>query len=307
MTLAKVEHGAVPNTPELGKITAGIDAFLGDHIVGLREKTTSRKTPPGKFTDPEAQRSFHELLAGTDDGFLAAADNLTKRLIAKMDKRAARGLLVCLRAHDEHERYSGVLKLQVVAKNAAVLEEVAAGKLELSAVSDLLDKPGDLQKGALSASWLADDHVMVGDQLAQVAAYFATAFGIRTFGRPSMAVDVLFAAIDSVAPELAAPIARALPAVPSGEPDKVLESLGERVPELRANVQSDLAEVLANQARPVAYIDTSRPAKETIRAGKITISGPVEEMRQRVHVQGEAGDGWTIRIDSDTEPRRTYP
>jgi hypothetical protein len=149
---------------------------------------------------------------------------------------------------------------------------------------------------------------MVGDQLGHYeAAYFPAAFGIKIYSRPSVAVDVLFAAVDARAPELAASIAKALPDVSSGEPDKVLESLGERIPELTPSIRADLADSMANQARPVAYIDTSRPAKETIRAGKITISGPVEEMRQRVQVQGDVGGGWTIRIESDTEPRRTYP
>jgi hypothetical protein len=307
MTLAKVEYAAVSDAPEFSAITVGIDAFLGDHISELRAKTTSGKTPPGRFTDPETQVLFRDLFSGTDEAFLGAADNLTKRLIAKMDKRAARGLLICLRAHDDRERYSGVLKLQVVAKHAAVLEEVASGKLELSAVTDLLDKPGDLQKGALSASGLADDRVMVGDQLIQVAAYFAAAFGIKTYSRPSASVDVLFTAINSIAPGLALPIAKALPTVQPGEPDRVLESLAEKIADLTPNVQANLVEALANQARPVAYIDTSRPARETIKAGKIIISGPVEEMRQRVQIDGDAGAGWIISVDSDDEPWRTSP
>lgn len=311
MTLTKVAHDVVSAPPELREVDAGINAFLGDHILGLREMTSKRKTPPGKFTDPEAERLFRDLFTGPDADFLAAADSLTKRLIGKMDGRAAKGLLICLRAHDDQERYGGVLKLQVVAPNAAVLEELTSGEVKLSAVRDLLDKPGDLQKGALSTSWLAGDRIMVGDQLGQDAAYFPEAFAIKIYARPTSAVADLFAALDEVAPKLAAPVATALPAVSSGDATTVLAALGEKVPELTPGIQATVVDALENQTRPVAHIDTSRAASETIRAGEIKITGPISQMRQYVRIEekGSAPDseGWTILIDSLRQPRRTHP
>jgi hypothetical protein len=311
MTLAKVAHDAVSASPELREVDRGINAFLGDHIVGLREMTSKRKTTPGKFTDIEAKRLFRDLFTGPDTNFLDAADNLTKRLIAKMDARTAKGLLICLRAYDDQECYGGVLKLQVVAPNAAVLEELASGAVKLSAVRDLLDKPGDLQKGALSTSWLAEDRIMVGDQLGQDSAYFPEAFAIRVYARPATAVADLFAVLDKVAPKLAAPVAAALPAVSSGDPTTVLAALGEKIPELTPGIQSRIVDTLENQARPVARIDTSRPATETIRAGDIKITGPVQEMRRQVRIVQQADaletGGWTVIIDSLRQPRRTHP
>ena len=184
LSLAKVAHDATFATAELRDVDDGISAFLGAHINGLRTMTTRSGTSPGSFTDPEARRLFRNLYSGPDSNFLAAADNLTKRLIGRMDARTASGLLVCLRAHDDQEQYGGVLKLQVVAPHAAVLEELASGQVRLSAVRDLLDKPGDLQKGALSTSWLAENRIMIGDQLGQDAAYFPKAFDIRAYHAP---------------------------------------------------------------------------------------------------------------------------
>jgi hypothetical protein len=311
MTLAKVAHDAASASPELREVDDGINAFLGDHIMGLREMTSKRKTPPGKFMETAAKRLFRDLFTGPDADFLAAANGLTKRLIAKMDARAAKGLLICLRAYDDQECYGGVLKLQVVAPNAAVLEELASGAVKLSAVRDLLDKPGDLQKGALSTSWLAEDRIMVGDQLGQDAAYFPEAFAIRVYARPATAVADLFAALDRVAPKLAVPVAAALPAVSSGDPTTVLAALGEKVPGLTPGIQSRIVGTLENQARPVAQIDTGRAATETIRIGEIKITGPVSQMRQQIRIEQQADEletgGWAVIIYSLREPRRTYP
>jgi len=308
MTFAAVAHDATPVPPELREVDEGINAFLRDHIQELRAMTRKRGTSPGRFTDPEAKALFRDLFTGSDDGFLAAAGSLTKRLIARMDARAANGLLICLRGGDGSDRYGGVLKLQVVAPNAAVLKKLASGEIQLSAIQDLLDKPGDLQKGALSTSWLPEDHIMIGDQLGQDARYFPEAFAIKVFARPTEAVAGLITAIDEIAPALVTPVAAALPGVAAGDAPDVLGSLGREIPELTASLQAEIADTLAKQPRPVAHIDTGRPATETIRAGEIRITGPVAEMRQRVRIEqneGTAAESWTITIDSQSEPRST--
>jgi len=307
MTLAKVAHGASPDPLELLEIDNGVNAFLGDHITGLREMAVKRKTPPGRFTDHEAQHLFGDLFAGADVSFLAAAGTLTKRLIARMDGRTAPGLLICLRALDNQERYGGVLKLQVVAPNAAVLEQLAAGKVKLSAVQDLLDKPGDLQKGAISTSWLRDDRILVGDQLNHEAAYFPAAFGIMIYGRPAGAVAELLTVIDAIEPGLAESIARALPGVRSGEPQDVLAGLAQSVHELTDSIQADILEGLAQRPRPIGYIDTTRPATETIKAGPITITGPVPDMRKYVRISRRDEETWTVVVEAEDQPRRSHP
>jgi hypothetical protein len=310
LSLAKVAHDATFAPAELREVDDGIGAFLGAHINGLRTMTTKNGTSPGSFTDPEARRLFRDLYSGPDSHFLAATDYLTKRLIDKMDARTASGLLVCLRAHDDQEQYGGVLKLQVVAPHAAVLEELASGQVRLSAVRDLLDKPGDLQKGALSTSWLAENRIMIGDQLGQDAAYFPKAFDILAYARPAAAASELLAAIETVSPELVAPVAAALPSVPSDATETVLAALGQKVLELTPGIQADVADILTRQARPVANIDTTRVTKETITAGDIKITGPVSQMRRYVQVGQDEGaltpGQWTITVISLREPKRTY-
>jgi hypothetical protein len=87
---------------------------------------------------------------------LTAANTLTKRLTGHTDRRTASGLLVCIRAAAAPDEVAGVLKLQVVADHAAVLECLETGKEVLPTVTKLLDKPGDPQKGALVTSSTAN-------------------------------------------------------------------------------------------------------------------------------------------------------
>lgn len=311
MTYARVEHGKTVAPGGMQPAGGGLGDFLSDHIVEFREMTRRRGTTPGEFTDPEAQSAFRDLFRGTDEAFLAAAETLAKRLIARMDHRTSPGLLVCLRADDDlaGERCAGVLKLQVMAEHAAVLEHLASGADQLAAVTDLMTTPGQLQKGALSCSWLPAENVLIGDQLWQDAAYFPAAFGISTFARPGAAVGDLMTALDEIAPGLTAPVARELPSVPSGTPAEVLSALGDRVPGLTGDTQADVAAAMEQRARPARSIDTSRPARGTIRFGEITISGPVTELRDRVTIQaGDAGAAdWVITVESADEPRWTYP
>jgi len=74
------------------------------------------------------------------------------------------------------------------AQLAAVPEALETREEDLSAVTKLLDKPGDLQNGALVTSSLPKGHVMTGDPLGQDAAYFP-AFGIRIYSPPSQAQE----------------------------------------------------------------------------------------------------------------------
>jgi hypothetical protein len=229
-----------------------VNAFLGEHIQGLQELTRSRSTQPGRFTDSSAQDLFRSLLYDEEPGFLAAVDTLTKRLIGAMDQRTKPGLLICLRATDGEVILAGVLKLQVVSPRGAVLEQLDTGEEVLSAVTDVLDKPGDLQKGALVSSALAADRVMTGDHLIPNAAYFPNALGIKIYSRPSEAVGQLLGVVAEVAPELAESVAANLASIPSGEAPTVLAALGKQVPALTRDVQAGLAEALRHRPRPNA-------------------------------------------------------
>lgn len=305
MTYSRVAADATPRFPHFRPIEGGVMGFLGGHVNSLFTMAKAPDaTPPGRFTHPDARRLFRELHTGSDAEFLAAADTLTKRLVGRMNRTTAEGLLVCLRAESAtNGRVAGALKLQVVAPNAAVLRALDSGDVVLTAVKDLLDSPGDLQKGALVASSLPDGEVLCGDRVTHIARYFPEAFDIQIFCRPSVAAKAFFDAVQECAESLISEVAAAWPTLRPGSPPEVLAELGQKVPGLTETLRAAIAERLETAPRPVARLDTTRVIKETYQAGQITISGPVEEMRRHVRVVAQPdGAGWQVTVDSADRP-----
>jgi hypothetical protein len=307
LTLSAVGPGVTPVESVVREPDPDGAEFLCRHIDRIRANTQARRTYPARFDeDNSAQGLFRALLLGTNQEFTAAADLLVKLLIAQMDARTKLGLLVCLRAEDGADVYGGVLKLDVQDGNFGILHLLDNGQAELGTVSDVLTSPSGLKKGALIASSLPPEQVMVIDRMTHAAAYFPRAFGIAVVARPVAGASVLVMAADQVSPTLAEKVAQALPEVPSGERDEVLAALR---PKLSAVPDEDWSAVigeLGKHAPPVAYIDTSSPVTVKLVAGDITISGPVPEMLRLVHVADEA-EAWTVRITSQTEPEWIYP
>lgn len=305
LTYARVAEGLTPQRPSLQPSDVGVDAFLRDHVRALLQLAERNDaSPPGRFTDNAAAMLFRSLHTGTDEEFVAAAYELTSRLIGRMNGRTADGLLVCLRtAPEARGSIAGALKLQVDAPNAAILQKLESGDVVLAAVKDMLEKPGDLQKGALVTSWLADGQVICGDKLIQAARYFPEAFDIRLYSRPSASTRAFFDAVESHAGHLTAQVAEAWPTLQSGSPRRVVAELGSKVPEFTTSLQTTVAEALESATRPIATLDTQRDVTETYKAGDIRVSGPITAMRQNVHIQ-ELRDRkmWQIVVDSTEKP-----
>lgn len=307
MTYARVATDVALTYPELRPIDKGINDFLADHIRDLRKLTATRQTQPGRFIDNQTQALFRSLRYDKTPDFLATVDSLTKRLVDKMDHRTKAGLLICMRANEGSDLIAGVLKLQVVAEHGAVLERLDSGDEVLSAVTDLLDKPGDLQKGALVMSTLPEGQVLTGDRLTgQDAIYFPTAFGIQLYARPSESVGELLDAVEATAPELVASVAAALPSVPPGNPKAVLSALGDYISELDGGRQADVAQRLERLKRPVGVIDTKRRSSERIKIGDITISGPVDTMRRYARIEQLGDRRWQVVVEGTVEPKRSH-
>jgi hypothetical protein len=306
VTYARVAPGAASKDAVLREINDGVKAFLQEHVTKLDALARSRDSSAGRFTEDGAKALFRDLSAGTQEQFLTAATTLTKRLIDKMNGRTAAGLLVALRARDDSELIAGVLKLEVVAEHAATLEELDSGEVELSAAANMMDKPGELKKGALTRSTLRDNEVMVGDRLQYEAAYFPKAFGIQIYARPSEATRELFKAVGEIAPDLLGPIARHLSEQSPGQVADVLQALSDRVPGLTEDVRLRILDKLAGLTRPAGRIDTQGKYRQVLNVGPIQVTGPVADMEDRITV-AQTGDGrWQVTIDSAERPDPSY-
>jgi hypothetical protein len=307
LTFSAVGPGMTPVSPVVREPDPDGAEFLCRHIDEIRMKTRSRRTYPARFDKEDSTRElFRTLLLGAKIEFAAAAETLVKRLIAQMDARTKRGLLVCVHAEDGEDVYGGVLKLDVEDENAGVLHLLDDGQAELGTISDVLTRPSDLKKGALITNSLPPEQVMVVDRMTHAAAYFPRAFGIQTVARPDVGASALLMALGYVSPALTEAVANVLPGVPSGEKDEVLAALRPMLPAIPDEDWSAVNDELQDHVPPVAYIDTTRPVTVKLVAGDITISGPAPEMFRLVRVTDEA-EGWTVRVDSRTAPEWLYP
>lgn len=310
MTVTHIAYTKVARDQQVPELTLrahepGVDAFLLDHVTELRKKSGAEGAPLATFKDPDAAELFEHLRAGTNEQFLVAAKSLADRLVQEMDGRSAEGLLVFLRV-DVDEKLSGAaLKLQVVTEHAARLEQVSDGELSLSAVQDVLDAPGKLQKGALVADTRAGSDVIIGDLLPQDAQYFPRAFGIRSEQRSADTATALVSAVASRDQATAKKLVAALPSIPSGPTAEVLAAAAETITELNESTIADVVSELGAQDRPVRNVDTTKPVKQVITADGVSISVP-PAAQDRVRVEHDDLEGWRVVVLSADEPVVAY-
>jgi len=304
VTYTRVAAGEAGKPPQLHQLDAATAEFLLEHVRSLIKKATKDDgAPPARFADPDAHELFRQLYSGSSTQFLDATRRLAERLTEAMDGRTSEGLLVALRTEsDDAEIIAGVLKLQTAAEHGAVLRQLESGDLQLATVTGMLERPGDLEKGALVAQSLKDGEVFCAERLSVRARYFPAALGIRRFAAAAPAAKAFFDTAQKVAPALVPQIARAWPSIEPDHTREVLARLGDQVPELTPQLQEQIVEVLETYPEPVAWLDTRRKVKETYTVGGITLSGPIEEMRRQVsRVQTSEGP-WQLMLDCTDEP-----
>lgn len=303
MTYAVVKAEGEVHAPRLQPVEDVAD-FLGDHVNKLLEKSRAADAAAaGKFFKPEHQGFFRSLHSGTEEEFLDAYHRIAVDLIHAMNKATALGLLVALRVNTEtHGTVAGVLKLQVLAPNGAALLEGDDGEVKLSAVQDMLDRPGELQKSALVTTLLEEGRVYCGDRLHNQSKYFPRALGIKVHPRPRAAVKTLFDIVWREEPGLTVPLAEAITTCSPGPVAQVLAELGNKVPELTTPIQAEIAEQLAEQEMPIVELDPRQAVRATYRIGEITVSGPIAEIGDLVKISEEPDGHWRLTIDSDVEP-----
>lgn len=306
MTYARVAHDAAPGNMVARPHDAGVDAFLFDHVLSLSERGAKGDSPIANFVDREASRLFEQLRRGTEEQFLTAARTLTLRLIGRMDRRSAPGLIVCLRLADGRRRSAAALKLEVVTPHAAVLEALDTGEEVLAAATNVLDAPGDLQKGALVPDPRPSSNVVIGDRLPVDAQYFPTAFGIQTEQRAVEATANLVSVVQTQAPTLVREVVQRLPTATPGPAKDVLAEIGREIPELNADVRDTIVNQLEQLKRPVRTVDPRAPLKQIISADGITVSGPADAMHRKAEVLKNPEGGWRITVSVEEEPAITY-
>ena len=307
MTYARVAHDAVPGKMVIRPRDEGVDAFLLEHVRKLLALGQGENPQSAEFREADIVAEFARLRDGGEPEFLEAATALTQRLIAQMDGRSGAGLLVCLRTDDDGELSVAALKLQVETQNAALLSRLDTGEEVLSAVKNVLDAPGRLQKGlVVPSARMAGGDVIVTDKLPEDALYFLNAFGVTSSERPQRSATALVRALSKqIGSEAAGRVAHALPSVQSGPLDSVLESLANAEPTLTVEVRKQTVAMLGQERRRVREVRTDAPVREEISADGISVRGPVAEMR-KVSVAEQPDGKWQIVIEVHEEPRRRY-
>lgn len=307
-TLSLVDHDASPPAPRLEEnLETSVRMFFVEHILALLKRSQKADSPPpARFVDPEAQDLFQSLHMGDTTEFLRAAGVLTKRLIGRMNRSTKRGLLVCIRAEDPTERIGAVLKLEIVAPTGTTLEELASGQVRLSAVTNLMDQPGDLQKGALATSQMSAEEVLCGEAFNYQSRYFPEAFGIQVFARPSRGSSGLLNAIARSDRHLAQQVAEALPQVTPGPLRDVVSKLGEHLPALDPETRTTIIDTLEKNRLPITHVNTQENVTAVIDQGGMIIRGPVTTFHDAVQIRQSQDGGWEAVVRFDKEPTIGY-
>lgn len=317
MTFCRVAKGGTVTPPALDTGVANVSDFLVAHAASLRERAAEGSTANATFVPAVtggpagAEQLMQDIRCGDDTAFLSAAGTLNVRLVDAMGKvgNAASGLLVCATVVDDASppnRHAVILKLVVVSEQGAAIQKLG-GVESLAAVKDLLDQPGDLQKGLVYPDVRPGSRAVVGDKSGrQEAKYFLDAVGVVLEMHGSKTAGALVQAVtEQTGPQVAAQVVRVLPSIPAGTPDEVLGVLRLNVPELSEQGAATAAAALESDGRPVRQVDTAAPVKGTIKAGQITIAGPPYDIADITWTEDVSG-GWTVTFHSDTEPTRSW-
>ncbi|SRR6266566_3105718 len=302
---AFVQPGGTLPRCKLHTVSGEVAGYLLDHVQDLLKRADRGSSPPARFRRPAALRRFEQLSTGSRAQFLAAAQELTSNLHTAMDQRSKRGFFVALRELVDHGApRAAVLKLDVHDERAAIVRQVGQD-VELETIKDLLDLPGELQKGAVHPDPRPDSEVVVGDKVIELTAqYFLRALEVQQISPPGQGPSVLIRVVSEVAPDRVQKVAEVIseyegPVTPAQLFDEHPDVLSD---EQREAVLSSLEA----QPRPVRIMDPiARPPKATVRADGISISGLATQVDRLVSWQRRGGE-WVIEIHVSEEPFRTY-
>jgi hypothetical protein len=306
VTYAYVQPGGAVPTCARESVSTDVESYLEAHVASLLKGATANgSSPPARFQSGDGEGRFQALLEGSDAEFLDAATQLAERLHKEMDNRAKRGFFVAMRSSDGQRARVAVLKLDVHGKSAATMARTR-GRLTLEAVKDLLDIPGQLQKGAVFHDDRADSDIVVGDKLTETAFYFLRAIDVVQMSSAKQATAAIVSAVNQVAGrDRTVSVIRAL----ESEQETTTEDFLARHPNLlEAPEQAQVAEALRVRKRPVARFDArNHLIEEVVSADGITIRGRATTLASKLQVSpNPQRGGWLILIEVDEEPRRKF-
>jgi hypothetical protein len=302
VSYAYVTPGGAPPRMVERATPADVRSYLDAHLDALIGQADAGTISPAVFRSKDALGRFGQLSSGTRGEFLAASQELADRLHQRMDQRTKRGFFVTLRRSGP-TGHVAVLKLDVHDATAAAMRFDDEGEATLEAVKDLLDIPGELQKGALFPDSRSGSDVIVGDKLTITSLYFLDALDAEQHAAPGPATVDLLRLVQEVAPAKAVAAATAL----ETETRMSVNEFFERHPEVLDEVEK--SEVLSRtrvRKRPIDEVDPgSYVLRETVQADGITIRGRALTIREKLRVFQRPG-GYRIQIDVDEEPRRQF-
>jgi hypothetical protein len=230
VTFAYVEHDGPAPSCTRKTVTAEIARYLEAHIDDLQGRAESGRSPSAKFLSSDARNRFTRLRRGEESDFLQAAQELATRLHSEMDGRTKAGFFVAIRRSMGRTTQGIVLKLDVHDKDAAAVKRaVRTGERELEAVRDLLDIPGELQKGAITPDSRAGSEVVVGDKFEETSLYFLRALDVQQMSQPTLGAVTVVAQVQTVAPARVPAVVEAL----QQEPRVTTEEFFQRHPNIR--------------------------------------------------------------------------
>lgn len=312
LTFVRVARQHTPATAVLRLGVDEVSPFLVAHTEQLQKRAGEGSAANASFMAAADAQLMCDIREGNDGAFLVAADALSARLAEEMNHvgNPASGLFVCttlVSDADPAETYAVLLKLEVVSEQGAVLRRLETGEETLAAVTDVLDRPGDLQKGLVFPDARSGSDAVVGDKATQLEAkYFLRAMGVTLETHEPKTAAALVAAVASCAgPTVAERVVDALPALEPAPTQDVLTALRRVVPELTEEASADVERELAAAERPVVRVDTRAPLRGRLRAGALRLSGPAADMRRVVWDTSPEG-GWLVSFPSDQEPEMTW-
>ncbi len=301
--LSVVRRGQPASRPTLGEDVAEVSDFLVSHVENLLEGAERKLAPVTSLVASDGNSHFDTLRQGTDEEFVAAADSLTKTLVAEMGRvNSKEGVLVCATFENQDgDTLAAALKLQVVSDHGAVLEQLASGEMALSAVERVLDRPGELQKGLVYPDPRDDSDAVVGDKANQrEARYFLVAMGVTAEEHAKKALGaVVETLLGVVREEDKRSVIRQLATADPGPVDEVVAAATDGLQVTRP--VDEVVDELASRERPIRQVNTKTPLKATIHAGTVKVDLRSLDL-ERVTVEPVAEGGWDITIHVDAEP-----